>query len=411
MEKKKHNDYDVVIVGAGIVGLATAYQLALDNKDMAMAVIEKEQTVASHQTGRNSGVIHSGIYYKPGSLKATNCRRGYDMMLQFLNEQKIQYELCGKLIVALNEKELPALQNLYERGLQNGLSKIQWVEKNDIKHYEPNVEGIKAIWVPYTGIVDYLIVSQRLQQLLQENFHVDFYFDTIVTNFVESEKGICIDTPNAVFQTKSMINCAGLYSDKLAKISFPHLDLRIIPFRGEYYLLNTQAGVFVNHLIYPVPDPEFPFLGVHYTKKINGSVEVGPNAVFAFKREGYSKFSFSWCELFQSLSWRGFQKVMFKHWNMGVAEFYRSYNKYAFTKALQRLTPAVNISNLTKGGSGVRAQACLRDGKLADDFLIYPTKRIIHVCNAPSPAATASLSIGKHIADMWESKRFMEEKN
>jgi L-2-hydroxyglutarate oxidase len=404
MGKKRLDDYQVVIVGAGIVGLATAYQLALENNGLKIAVLEKELDVAAHQTGRNSGVIHSGIYYKPGSLKALNCRQGYDMMLKFLAEHKIPFELCGKLIVALNEKELPALQNLYDRGIANGLDKIQWVEKNDIAKYEPNVNGVKAIWVPYTGIVDYLVVSQKLKQLLQEQFYVDFYFNSKVTDFIERAEDIQIETPQAVFHTKGMINCAGLYSDKLAKKSIPHLDLRIIPFRGEYYLLSSKSGTLVNKLIYPVPDPEFPFLGVHYTKKIDGSIEAGPNAVFAFKREGYSKFSFSWSELFQSLLWRGFQKVMFKHWRMGVAEFYRSYNKYAFTKAIRRLTPSVKKSDLAKGGSGVRAQACLRNGKLADDFLIYETKRIIHVCNAPSPAATASLSIGKHIAALWKNK-------
>jgi L-2-hydroxyglutarate oxidase len=391
--------YDYVIIGGGIVGLSTAYNIKLQNPKLNVAIIEKESHLAAHQTGHNSGVIHSGIYYKPGSLKAKNCIKGYNMLIDFCNTNEIPFELCGKLIVATSENELPELNKLYKRGLENGLDKISLLSAAEAKEIEPNVNVVKAIKVPYTGIIDYTLVAEKLAELfikLGGEVFTGHKVEAIKTFYNWSE----IVTAQKTFTSVSYINCAGLYSDKIAGLTEKKLDTRIIPFRGEYYMLKPEKRNLVKHLIYPVPDPNFPFLGVHFTRMIDGRVEAGPNAVLAFKREGYKMSDVDIEELFESLTWPGFQKVMLKYYKTGLGEFYRSFSKAAFTKALQRLIPAVQEDDLIPAEAGVRAQACDKFGGLIDDFKIIESSGAIHILNAPSPAATSSLSIGNTIAKM-----------
>lgn len=399
MEKNINEIFDFVIVGGGVVGLATAYTLIQNHPECTIALLEKENEVAAHQTGNNSGVIHSGIYYKPGSLKATNCIRGYHMLIDFCKAHGIRYELCGKLIVATREDELPQLDMLYKRGLENGLDQIRMVEKDEIPKYEPNLAGLRAIHVPYTGIIDYTDVCLKLAELFEKSGgHV---FTNHKAESITNQGSLkLIRTPQRDFKTRVLINCAGLYCDKVAAHTNKNIDTRIIPFRGEYYMLREDRRHLVKNLIYPVPDPNFPFLGVHFTRMIHGGVEAGPNAVFAFKREGYRKSDVDVVELFESLSWPGFRKVAVRYWKTGLGEFYRSFSKRAFTKALQRLVPSVTEEDLVPADAGVRAQACDKYGGLLDDFKIIEEDNAIHVLNAPSPAATSSLSIGVSIAEI-----------
>jgi L-2-hydroxyglutarate oxidase len=391
--------YDIAIIGGGIIGLATALKLKQQNQNLNVILLEKETALAQHQTGNNSGVIHSGIYYKPGSLKAKNCIRGYQLLLDFCDVHNIKYELCGKLIVATHTDELPRLEELYQKGLQNGLTKIKKLTSDKIKEYEPQATSIAALWVPYTGIVDYTEVCKKYEELFTKTYQGEILLQTKVIDIKSNNTTISLLTNKQTIETKLVINTAGLQSDELARLT-QKIDVRIIPFRGEYYELAENKRQLVKNLIYPVPDPTFPFLGVHFTRRINGQVEAGPNAVFAFRKEGYKKTDINLKELFTALFWPGFLKVMLKYWPMGLGEFYRSYNKLAFTKALQRLLPAITKNDLIPGGAGVRAQACARNGKLIDDFLIYDDAQIIHVLNTPSPAATASLAIGETIAHM-----------
>lgn len=391
--------YDVSIIGGGIVGLATALQILKLRPQAKLCVVEKEQAVAQHQTGHNSGVIHSGIYYKPNSLKALNCIRGYQMLLDFCQQENIGYELCGKIIVATEQSELATLENVYQRGIANGLDKIKKINKEEIKEIEPHCQGIAGIYVPYTGIIDYVEVAQKYAQLIRERGGQIFLGEK-VEKIQEQQNDYEIITQNRTYASTLLINCAGLYSDKITQLTQKKVDYRIIPFRGEYYHIKPEKQYLVKHLIYPVPDPNFPFLGVHFTRMIKGGVEAGPNAVFSFKKEGYKKTDFDFQETIASISWRGFQKVAFKYWKTGLGEFYRSFSKTAFTKALQRLIPEIQENDLEQGGAGVRAQACDRNGGLIDDFLIIENKGIIHVGNAPSPAATSSLSIGLTVAEM-----------
>lgn len=388
-----------MIIGGGIVGLSSAYHLLQLNPKLRVAIVEKEGTVAAHQTGHNSGVIHSGIYYKPGSLKAQNCINGYNLLIDFCRTHNIQFDLCGKLIVAVDNTELTELEKLYQRGKENGLSEIKYVAKEQIADYEPHLTGVKAIHVPYTGIIDYTEVCEKLAELIQ-NAGGKIFLNNAVTKIHSDETISTVETISNSFDTKKIINCAGLYCDKVAEMAGEDTDTRIIPFRGEYYMLRPEKRNLVNNLIYPVPDPNFPFLGVHFTRMIDGNVEAGPNAVFAFKREGYHKSDVDLVEMFESLTWPGFQKVAAKYWKTGLGEFYRSFSKSAFTKALQRLIPDVQVDDLLPAESGVRAQACDRTGGLLDDFKIIEKPNAIHVLNAPSPAATSSLSIGKTIADL-----------
>lgn len=396
--------YDVVIIGGGIVGLATALKIKEQKPQLSVILLEKEAGVARHQTGHNSGVIHSGIYYKPGSLKAQNCLRGYNYLLDFCKKNDIRYDLCGKIIVSTAEHELQPMENVYQRGLQNGLQGMKKLSAGELKEYEPHVNGIAGIFVPQTGIIDYKEVSAKIAENFQQyGGHVLTSSKVTEINYNGTLSEVI--TEDKTYTGRLVINCAGLHSDKVAALTREKLDVRIIPFRGEYFLLKKEKQGLVKNLIYPVPDPNFPFLGVHFTRMIHGEVEAGPNAVFAFKREGYKKTDINIKETLESLMWPGFQKVMAKYWKTGMGEFYRSFSKAAFTKALQRLIPEVQEDDLIPAGAGVRAQACDRTGGLIDDFLILEDEHVINVCNAPSPAATSSLSIGHTLADM-AVKRF-----
>ncbi|MFW5886953.1 MAG: L-2-hydroxyglutarate oxidase, partial [Bacteroidota bacterium] len=379
-------------------GLATAYKLLEKRPTLKIAILEKENDVAQHQTGHNSGVIHAGIYYKPGSLKAQHCISGYHNLIEFCNKYSIPYEICGKVIVATNKKELPRLNELYDRGIQNGLSTIKKITPGQIKEFEPHATGIAGIHVPYTGIIDYSAVSKKIKNVIEEQYDCTFYLNHKVKNIVILSNKIHIITSRGTIESKVGVNTAGLYSDKVAKMTNKSLDVRIIPFRGEYFKLKQEKVECVKNLIYPVPDPKFPFLGVHFTRKINGDIEAGPNAVFAFSREGYKKRDFSLLEASDSVTWPGFLKIIMKYGKKGLEEYYRSYNKSAFANKLRELVPGIKKDDLVPGGSGVRAQACTRDGKLIDDFLVINQKNMIHILNAPSPAATASFAIGNSIA-------------
>lgn len=393
--------YDILIVGGGIVGLATGLKLKEKKPDLNIAILEKENKVALHQTGNNSGVIHAGVYYKPGSLKAINCRKGYQMLLDFCQKEKVKFDLCGKLIVAVTPDEIPRLDNLYDRAIQNGLTSIKRVAKDEIKDFEPHATGLAAIHVPYTGIVDYTEVSVKYAEIFTQRFGGHIFTDTKVLSFSKSKNTFRVHTSKDVFETRFVVNTAGLYSDKIAEMTGQKIDTRIIPFRGEYMVLKEGKRHLVKNLIYPVPNPDFPFLGVHFTRMIKGGVEAGPNAVWAFKREGYKKTSFDFREFSESLAWPGFRKVMTKYWKMGLGEYYRSYNKSVLTRALQMLVPEVQKDDLVPGGAGVRAQACDKTGGLVDDFLFSEGPGILNVLNSPSPAATSSLSIGDTISNKY----------
>ncbi len=392
-------NYDLTVIGGGIVGLATALQVQRKNPNLKILLLEKENEWAKHQTGNNSGVIHSGLYYKPGSLKATNCIRGYHLLVDFCKENEIPFELCGKIVVATEEHELPLLQNLFVRGQQNGLTGLKELNKEQLKEYEPHVNGLKGFFVPQTGIVDYKLVAKKYSELLIKNGATLKLGERVVKISSNGSSTEIVAEKNN-YATKLVINCAGLYSDKVARLTTENVDVKIIPFRGEYYKLRKEKEYLVKNLIYPVPDPNFPFLGVHFTRMAKGGVEAGPNAVLAFAREGYKKSNINLPELFESLAWPGFQKVAAKYWRTGFGEMYRSFSKAAFTKALQKLIPEIQESDLVDGGAGVRAQACSRDGGLVDDFLILEEKNAIHVCNAPSPAATSSLAIGETVSEL-----------
>ncbi len=391
--------FDIAVVGAGIVGLASALHIKKNNPALKIAIIEKESTIAKHQTGNNSGVIHSGVYYKPGSLKALNCKRGYELMLNFLKEHQIPYELCGKIILATEESELPALENIYNRGIANGLDHLKYLDSKELKEVEPYAEGIRAIHVPQAGITDYKLVAAKYKELLENN-GATFFFDHRVIGIEQYPDAVEIKTTKGNFSAGMVINCGGLYSDKLARLTLDQLEYKIVPFRGEYYDLRPSAYHLVKGLIYPVPDPKFPFLGVHFTKTIHGGVESGPNAVFAFSREGYKKSIINPKELFESMTYSGFVSLVRKYWKTGTMEMYRSFSKAAYVRSLQKLIPAIRGKDVVRGGAGVRAQAVKKDGSMVDDFLILQSENIINVCNAPSPAATASLAIGEHIAKL-----------
>lgn len=388
---------DVVIIGGGIVGLATALQLKQQRPNLKVVLIEKEPAVARHQTGHNSGVIHSGLYYKPGSLKATNCIRGYHMLIDFCNAEGIPYDLCGKIVVATKQEELPQLDTLYQRGQQNGLTGLKKLSLPEMREIEPHVNGVAGMFVPQTGIIDYKQVSEKYAEKFQQ-LGGEIRLAERVEQVTPGTSLSIVVTNKARYETKLVVNCAGLYSDKIAQLTQP-VDVRIVPFRGEYFKIRPQKEYLVKNLIYPVPDPNFPFLGVHFTRMVHGGVEAGPNAVLAFRREGYSKSDINLKELFETLAWPGFQKVAAKYWETGLGEMYRSFSKAAFTKALQALIPDVQEADLEDGGAGVRAQACDRTGGLLDDFAILETDEAINVINAPSPAATSSLSIGKTVSE------------
>ena len=388
--------YDFIIVGAGIVGLATALKLIEKDPKQKILILEKENRISAHQTGNNSGVIHSGIYYKPGSLKAKNCVKGYKQLINFCDKHNVKYDLCGKVIVAVEQSELNYLDILLERGKANGLSDLRKISKEELNEIEPYVNGIAGLFVPQTGIIDYKDVSEKYVEIFLSKGGVLHLNDKVI-DFHESSSEIEVITSKGNYSANAVITCGGLQSDILARKTNHDLDLKIIPFRGEYYKIKEDRKHLVKNLIYPVPDPAFPFLGVHFTRMINGEVEAGPNAVLALKREGYKKTDINIKELYETLTWPGFQIVAKKYWRTGFGEFYRSFSKSAFVKALQRIIPEITEDDLIKGGAGVRAQACDKTGGLLDDFSIIKNNRIVHVCNAPSPAATSSLAIGEHI--------------
>lgn len=391
--------YDYLIVGAGLVGLSTAYHLKIKDKNAKIIILEKESDVVLHQSGNNSGVIHSGIYYKPGSLKANNCITGYNSIIEFAKEHGVNYDLCGKIIVATSKDELPLLDNIYKRGVENGLDNLTYLSREEFREIEPHCEGLKAIKVPQTGIIDYPAVGQTLKRLFVE-LGGEIIFNAKVDRILANSDSNVIFAGGKEYLSKKIITCAGLYSDKLSLLTNPSNDLRIIPFRGEYYKLKEQKKDLVKHLIYPVPNPNFPFLGVHFTRMIDGNIEAGPNAVLAFKREGYNFSDFNLLETIDTFAWPGFWKIVAKYGQTGMGEMYRSLSKAAFTKALQKLIPEIQENDLLPGGAGVRAQACNKQGVLIDDFDILKSGNVVHVRNAPSPAATSCLSIGKTISQI-----------
>lgn len=393
------NKYDLIVIGGGIVGIATAYKWQLANPDSKVVVLEKEGALARHQTGRNSGVIHSGIYYKPGSLKAKTCFDGYGQLVEFAKENNVAHDICGKVIVATEESELPQIDAILQKGKENGLEGLKILGPDEIREVEPEVAGMKAIFVPQTGIIDYVGFTNKMAERI-----VEIQKDSAVlkghkvvrirkqpsgTTVVKSERG--------EFEAPAVIACGGLESDRLAKLDGVDAGMKIVPFRGDYYDLTPQGQHKVKNLIYPVPNPEFPFLGVHFTRMIQGGVECGPNAVFSFKREGYHRTSFSLKDSLDALTYGGTWKLFKTHWKYGLGEYERAFSKTRFLQALQKLIPSLTDADIMPARAGVRAQALSNDGKLVDDFVIQKGNGAIHVLNAPSPAATASLAIADEI--------------
>jgi len=393
--------YDVVVIGAGIVGLATAMELLERRPDLKLAVVDKETDVSKHQTGHNSGVIHSGIYYAPGSLKATLCVQGVKQLVRFCDEHDIPYELCGKVIVATQEKELPGLQKLYERGVANGVPGVEIIGPERLKELEPHVQGLKAIYSPKTGIVDYVRVARAYADEIRSRGG-DILLGLEVTEVDRRPGTVTLETTGGDVQGSYLISCAGLYADHIARMTGASRAPQIVPFRGDYYELAPEKHYLINNLIYPVPDPEFPFLGVHFTRHINGDRSLGPNAVLAFAREGYKKLDINPKELGEALSYRGFIAMAGMYWKMGLGEYWRDFNKQAFVKALQVYIPEIQPEDCHPGPAGVRAQAIKADGKMVDDFVFATGESVMHVRNAPSPAATASIAIGGEIVNKAE---------
>ncbi|NJO39810.1 MAG: L-2-hydroxyglutarate oxidase [Cyanobacteria bacterium CRU_2_1] len=389
--------YDFAIIGGGIVGLSTAMAVSKRYPDSKILVLEKESRWAFHQTGNNSGVIHSGVYYKPGSFKAKFCREGCQSMVEFCQAHDIPHEVCGKVIVATEEKELPLLENLYQRGLQNDIP-IAKITAEEVREIEPHVNCIAGIRVFSTGIADYKKVCQKYAEIVQRQGG-DLRLNTKVEKIVETSKGQVLETKQGEFETRFVINCAGLHSDRIAKLGKVDPQAKIVPFRGEYYELTPEKRGLVKGLIYPVPNPDFPFLGVHFTRMIDGSVHAGPNAVLSLKREGYHKTDFDLRDFAEVMTFPGFWKLAAKHYDEGFQEIIRSFSKAAFVRSLQRLIPDVQMEDVVPTHAGVRAQALMNDGKLVDDFLIIKGQHSVHVCNAPSPAATSSIEIGKAVVD------------
>ncbi|QYO67032.1 L-2-hydroxyglutarate oxidase [Leptolyngbya sp. 7M] len=398
--------YDFAIIGGGIVGLSTGMALGNRYPDAKILVLEKESRWAFHQTGNNSGVIHSGVYYKPGSFKAKFCRDGCQSMVEFCQQHEIPYEVCGKVIVATEERELPLLENLYQRGLQNGI-KVARITAEEVKEYEPYVNCLAGVRVFSTGIADYKRVCQKYAELIQKQGG-DLRLNTKVEKIIRTEEGQVLETNQGTFETRFVINCAGLHSDRVAKLGKVDPQAKIVPFRGEYYELVPEKRYLVKGLIYPVPNPAFPFLGVHFTRMIDGSVHAGPNAVLSLKREGYKKTDFDLRDFAEVMTYPAFWKLAAKHADEGMKEIIRSFSKAAFVRSLQRLIPEVKSEDLVPTHAGVRAQALMNDGKLVDDFLIIKGQNSVHVCNAPSPAATSSIEIGKAIVEQIPAQQHLQ---
>jgi len=386
--------FDVAIVGGGIIGLATAYKLQLKYPKLCLAVVEKEDSLAFHQTGRNSGVIHSGLYYKPNSLKAKNCVNGRKQLVEFAENNNIDYDVCGKIVLATNKREAKKLLQLKINGEKNGLKDLKILDSNELKEIEPNAVGKSALYVPESGIIDYKQTTKKFaEKITSINNKSKIILSCEVFNF----KNDYLLTSKGKIYTKNNIFCAGLFSDRLAGKDNLKINMKIVSFRGDYYKLKESSKHKINNLIYPVPNPEFPFLGVHFTRMTNGSIECGPNAVYSFKREGYSKFSFNLMDTIESLFFIGTLKLFINHWKFGLNEYKRSFSKRLFLRDLQKLVPSLMLNDLEKGKSGVRAMALGEDGDVIDDFKIIKNNKNIHVLNAPSPAATACLAIADNI--------------
>ncbi len=390
--------FDVIVIGAGIVGLATAREILLRRPRLRLAVIEKEARVATHQTGHNSGVIHSGLYYRPGSLKARACVAGAAKLIRYCDERGVPYQLIGKLVVATSPDEVPRLLELYERGQKNGVQGLELLTAEQIREREPNVTGVRAIWSPRTGIVDFA----RVAEAFAEDVRLaggEILLERTVLAFQRRNGRIGIETTGGFYEARFVVVCAGLHSDRLARLSGGRPDPAIVPFRGDYYILRAERRHLVRTNVYPVPDPRFPFLGVHFTPRMDGSVWLGPNAVLAFAREGYRKTDVDLRDLMETLRYPGFRRLALRYWRVGLQELWRDLSKRAFLRDLRRFVPELDEEDLVPGPAGVRAQALSLDGQLIDDFVLERQPGIVHVRNAPSPAATSSLEIARLIVD------------
>ena len=389
--------FDYVVLGGGIVGVSTALSLITKHPDKRILLVEKEESFAQHQTGHNSGVIHAGVYYEPGSLKAKFCREGLTETIKFCSLHKIPYQQCGKLLVATNDVELKRMKELYERCKSNDIE-VEILNEKTLNEIEPNISGIGALLVKSTGIVNYKLITKKMSEQF-ESLGGMFLLNTKIINLKEDEDKIQIITSNETFSSRYLVCCAGLMADRIAKLLKIKINFQIVPFRGEYFKLPEKHNNLVKHLIYPIPDPTLPFLGVHLTKMIDGSITVGPNAVLGFKREGYSQFNFSLKDTLQLLSFKGFHKVLMRNFKSGLYEMKNSIFKRGYLKEVQKYSPLVKLNDLQPYPAGIRAQAVLDDGTLVHDFLFAESRRSIHVCNAPSPAATSAIPIGKYITD------------
>ena len=402
---ENNNTFDIAIIGGGIVGAATLYKLQKRNPKLNIVLIEKENKLSAHQTGHNSGVIHSGLYYKPGSLKAENCVKGRHELVAFAEKHGVDYDVCGKVVVATKKSDLEFMDKIYENGIANNTEGLIKITGEEIKKYEPHVEGIAGLWVPCTGIIDFVGATNKMAEVAltyNENSKVQLGEKVIAINKKKDFQEVV--TENKIFKAKKLIFCAGLQADRMAKKDGVKLNERVVGFRGDYYELTEQAMHKVKNLIYPVPDPAFPFLGVHFTRMTNGDTECGPNAVFTFKREGYSKTAFNFRDSWDALTYKGTWKLFFSNVKFGINEYRRAFSKKLFLKTLQGLIPSLTMDDIKPGRSGVRALLLKQDGDTRDDFKIESTEHSIHVLNAPSPAATASLAIGEHIAEMAEKE-------
>ena len=391
-----NNSFDIAIVGGGIVGLATAYKLQTKYPKLKLLVLEKESKLAQHQTGRNSGVLHSGLYYKPNSLKANNCVKGRQQLVQYAIENNINHDVCGKIVVAINDDQCDYLHKLKSNGEKNNLSGLQILNKKEFQSIEPYADGMSALWVPQSGIINYEEVTNSLaRNVISVNENSRILTKCKLLNYSNQN----LQTTRGKFFTKHIIFCGGLFSDRLASSEIKSLDFQIVGFRGDYFKLKNSAKHMVKNLIYPVPNPKFPFLGVHFTRMTNGDIECGPNAVFTFKREGYKKTDFNLKDTFQALSFSGTRKLFINNWKFGLNEYSRAFSKFLFLKELRKMLPSLTMNDIIEHRSGVRAMALSKDGSMIDDFKVIKTKNNIHVLNAPSPAATACLSIGDFITN------------
>jgi (S)-2-hydroxyglutarate dehydrogenase len=401
MNSTQDKEFDIIIVGGGIVGLASAYKINLHHPGLSILVLEKEDQVAAHQTGHNSGVIHSGLYYKPGSYKAKNCVDGRRELVEFAREHRIPHDVCGKIVVATSESELPYMEKIYNNGLQNGVEGVEKIDARAIKDIEPHCTGIAGLWVPCTGIIDYATVARKYVELIEQKFSGSRVLTGHeVTGFEKSSGITTVITRRGSFRGRYLISCSGLQCDRLASKEGVDPGMQIVGFRGDYYDLTDSAMHKVKNLIYPVPNPAFPFLGVHFTRMIEGGVECGPNAVFVFKREGYGKTDFNLKDSWDALTYKGTWKLFYKHWRFGLDEYKRAFSKRLFLERLQRLIPSLSMEDIKPGRAGVRAMALAPDGEMIDDFRIVHNGNAIHVLNAPSPAATSSLAIGTAVNKM-----------